>query len=253
VALDAWDPALAVVRSCRWWRWSRRPIRHRWHRLTSTEAACRRPADPADLDDMGWLWNDTGKAEDMTPEDRRDFTRLDEAVSMAARAAKVIIEGGRALKAIRDRQLYRVAGVGTWDEYLGRHGLTRRRADQLVSAAGVLEAVAERVQAETGTAVPDLTERAVRPLVGLDPDQAVEVMVEAAGDPAGITPATIRKAAGRRRKAKAAKVPRPRRYRVPGAIVAVTFNRKGTGSAIDALTAALRQAEADLEAQAEAA
>jgi hypothetical protein len=38
---------------------------------------------------------------------------------------------------------------------------------------------------------------------------------------------------------------------VAGAIVSVTFNRKGTGSAIDALTAALRQAEA--EAQADAA
>lgn len=182
----------------------------------------------------------------MTPEDRRDFTRLDEAVSLASRAAKVVIEGGRALKVIRDRELYR-AVAGTWEEYLGRHGLTRRRADQLVAAAGVLDAVSERVQSELGTVVPDLSERALRPLVGMDADQAAEAVIEAAGDPAGITPATIRKAAGKRRKAKVAKVPRPRRYRVPGATVVVTFNRKGTGSALDALAAAMRQAEDQLE------
>ena len=176
----------------------------------------------------------------MTPEDRRDFTRFDEAVSLAARAAKVVIDGGRALKAIRDRELYR-AVAATWDEYLKRHGLTRRRADQLVAAAGVLDAVSERVQTELGTVVPDLTERAIRPLVGMDADEAAEAVIEAAGDPAGITPATIRKAVSRR-KAKAAKVPRPRRFKVPGAVVVVTFNRKGTGSAIEALAAAMRQA-----------
>jgi len=186
----------------------------------------------------------------MTPEDRRDFNRFDEAVGLAAKAAKVVIDGGRALKAIRDRQLYR-AVAETWEAYLERHGLTRRRADQIVAAAGVLDAVAERVEAEIGTAVPDLSERALRPLISMDADQAVEVMVEAAGDPDGITPATIRKAAGRR-KAKA-KAHRPRRYRVPGGIVTIEWNRKGNGSVIEALTAALAKAEAELEAQAEAA
>lgn len=202
---------------------------------------------------MGWLWNAADRDTDMTltPEDRRDFNRFDEAVALAARAAKVVIEGGRALKAIRDRQLYRVAGVGTWEAYLDRHGLSRRRADQLVSAAGVLDAVSERVETETGTAVPDLSERALRPLVSMDADQAVEVMVEAAGDPAGITPATIRKAAAKRRTK--AKGHRPRRFRVPGGIVTVEWNRKGNGSVIEALTAALVQAETELESQAEAA
>lgn len=176
----------------------------------------------------------------MSPEDRRDFTRFDEAVSLAARAAKVVIDGGRALKAIRDRELYR-AVCGTWDEYLKRHGLNRRRADQLVAAAGVLDAVSERVEAELGTVVPTLSERAIRPLVGMDADEAAEVVIEAARTEDGITPATIRKAVSRR-KAKAAKVPRPRRFKVPGAVVVVTFNRKGTGSVIEALAAAMRQA-----------
>jgi hypothetical protein len=45
----------------------------------------------------------------------------------------------------------------------------------------------------------------------------------------------------------------PRRFKVPGAVVIVTFNRKSNGSAIDALAAAHRQAEEELADQAEAA
>jgi len=204
---------------------------------------------------MGWLWN-TAAAEtkDMagpTPEDRTEFARLNEAVGLAAKATKAIIEGGRALRVIREKQLYRVV-TETWESYLSLHGLTRRRADQLVAAAGVLDAVSDKVKAELGTVVPDLSERALRPLVGMDADQAAEVVIEAARSEDGITPATIRKAAGRR-KAKASKVPRPRRFKVPGGIVTIEWNRKGNGSVIEALAAVLSQAEAELEAQAEAA
>lgn len=197
---------------------------------------------------MGWFNRETyAGAAEMTPEDRRDFTRFDEAVSLATRAAKVVIEGGRALKAIRDRQLFRMV-CGTWDEYLKRHGLTRRRADQMVAAAGVLDAVSDAVQAEIGTAVPELSERALRPLVGLPADEAAEVVIEASRTDAGITPATIRKAASKRKPAKV-KAARPRRFRVPGATVEIVFNRKGNGSVLDALSAALRQAEAELESR----
>lgn len=191
---------------------------------------------------MGWFNRDTyAGAADMTPEDRRDFTRFDEAVALATRAAKVVIEGGRALKAIRDRQLFRMV-CGTWDEYLKRHGLTRRRADQMVAAAGVLDAVSEAVQSEIGTAVPELSERAIRPLVGLATDEAAKVVIEASRTADGITPATIRKAAGRRRKA-TGKAARPQRFRVPGAVIVVTWNRKASGSVVDALMAAIRLAQ----------
>lgn len=182
----------------------------------------------------------------MTPQDRRDFERLDHAVDMATRAAAVVIEGGRALKAIRDRQLFR-AVASTWEAYLETRGLTRRRADQLVAAAGVLDAVSERVEAETGTTVPDLSERALRPLVGMDADLAAEAVIEAARTEDGITPATIKKAAAKRRQKAKAKAPRPRRWRVPGGIVTVEWNVKGNGLAIEALAAAMRQAENELE------
>lgn len=188
----------------------------------------------------------------MSPEDRRDFTRFDEAVSLAARAAKVVIEGGRALKAIRDRQLFRAVS-STWEAYLDRHGLTRRRADQMVAAAGILDAVSERVEAETGTVVPTLSERAIRPLVGMDANEAAEVVIEAARTEEGITPATIRKAAGRRKAKAKVKAHRPRRFKVPGGVVTIEWNRKGNGSVLEALAAALAQAEAEIESQAEAA
>jgi hypothetical protein len=203
----------------------------------------------ADQIDMGWFNRTEGTMATLTYDERKLFDRLDQAVALGTKAAKVVIEAGRALGTIRDQQLYRDV-AGSWETYLERHGLTRRRADQMVAASATLDAVTEAVSSKTGTAVPTLSERAIRPLVGMDADDAAEAVIEAAGTTEGITPATIRKAAAKRKKTKAAKVPRPRRFKVAGAIVMVAFNRKGTGSAIDALTAALRQAEAELEAQA---
>lgn len=191
----------------------------------------------------------------LTYEERKLFDKLDQAVALATRAAKVVIEGGRALRQIRDEQLYRDSAP-TWEAYLERHGLSRRRADQLVAAAATLDAVAEAVQTKTGTVVPSLdqiTERTARQLVGMDADTAADAVIEAASSPEGVTASSIRKAVAKRRKAKAAKVPRPRRFKVPGATVVVTFNRKGSGSAIDALGAAIRQAEDQLDQTAEAA
>jgi len=191
----------------------------------------------------------------MTATERREFERLDMAVAEGVRASKAVIEAGRALAVIRDRQLYRDT-AGSWEAYLETHNLTRRRADQLVAAASALDAAAEAIQSKLGTTVPgfdEITERTARQLVGMDADAAAEAVIEAAKSDAGLTPRTLKAAAARRKKTKAAKVPRPRRFKVPGATVEIVFNRKGTGSAVDALNAALRQAEADLEQQADAA
>ena len=210
--------------------------------------ACGGGGRQADQISMGWFNRTEEPMATLTYDERRLFDRLDQAVALGTKAAKVVIEAGRALGTIRDQQLFRDV-ASSWEAYLERHGLTRRRADQMVAAAATLDAVTEAVSHKTGTAVPTLSERAIRPLVGMDADEAAEAVIEAAGTTEGITPATIRKAAARR-KAKAAKVPRPRRFKVPGALVIVTFGRKGSGSAIDALAAAMRQAEADLERQA---
>lgn len=182
----------------------------------------------------------------LTYEETRLFAKLDEAVSLGCRAAKVVIEAGRALREIRDKQLFRDAAA-TWEAYLERHGLTRRRADQMVAAAATLDAVAEAVSTKTGTAVPTLSERAIRPLVGMDVEDAAEAVIEASQTDEGITPATISAAAGKRKKPKA-KAPKPRRFKVPGWVVVATPNRKA-GSLVEALQAALRQAQADQDAQ----
>lgn len=184
----------------------------------------------------------------LTYEETRLFNKLDEAVSLGCRAAKVVIEAGRALREIRDKQLFRDTAA-TWEAYLERHGLTRRRADQMVAAAATLDAVAEAVSTKTGTAVPTLSERAIRPLVGMDVDAAAEAVIEASQTDEGITPATISAAAGKRKKPKA-KAPKPRRFKVPGAVIVVTFNRKSDGLVIEALMAAVRQVEADRPAEA---
>ena len=151
--------------------------------------------------------------------------------SIAAKAAKVVQTAGKALVRIRDGQLYRDAAA-SWEKYLDRHGLTARRANQMIAASAALEAV-EAVAKETGTTVPDLTERAVRPLAGLPIEEAKAAIREASAD-GGLSPRSIAKAAGNR-KAKGAKkmqIPRPVRLRLPGGTVIIEVNRKGVASGV---------------------
>lgn len=184
----------------------------------------------------------------LTHDERIALHRLEATVEAGVQASLTVLEAGKALAEIRDRQLYRDTATA-WEKYVTeRFQITRRRADQMIAFAGV-KAVLE----EMGTRVPvSVGEGTLRPLVGLDPGSMAEAITEAAASPEGVTAASVRKAAAKRKKTKA-KVAKPRRFKVPGATVQIVFNRKGTGSAIDALVAALRQAESDLERQAEAA
>lgn len=185
------------------------------------------------------------KADTLTPDERRRLDRLETKVEAGIGGVEVMVEAGRALAEIRDSQLFRTTAP-TWEAYTERRfRITMRRVNQMCAFAGVMDAV----QAISGTVVPDLTERGARTLVGLDHDQLVEVVAEAAEDPAGITGATLRKAAGRR-KAKKAKAARPVRFRVPGWTIVATPNRKATGTVADALAEAIRQAQDDGQADA---
>lgn len=176
------------------------------------------------------------KAATLTADEQRQLARLEAQVDAGIGSVNVMIDAGKALATIRDRQLHR-ASAATWDEYVhARFKMTKRRADQLVSFAGVTDALQKM-----GTVVPEISERAARPLAGMDSDTVLKVIEDAANDPNGVTPASIRKAASRR-KPKAAKAPRPVRLKVPGAIVVVTLNAKAAKSGIDieaALVAAL--------------
>lgn len=191
---------------------------------------------------MGWFSRDTDAEAEMTGTltDAEMITlgRLEAKVDAAAQAAMTVLEAGKALAEIRSRQLYRDTAA-TWDAYVqARFKMTKRRADQLIGFAGVTDAVSEM-----GTSGSHFSERAARPLVGMAADDIRQVVAEAAGSPEGITAGSIKKAAAKRKSAKAAKVRRPARIRVPGATVTVTFNRKATGSLTEILEAALRQAK----------
>jgi hypothetical protein len=197
----------------------------------------------ADQIDMG-LWN-WGREEPMpkgtlTADERIALDRLEATVDAGVQATLTVLEAGKALAEIRDRQLYRDTAPA-WETYVSqRFKITKRRADQMVAFAGV-KAVLE----EMGTGVPILCgERTLRPLVGLEPGDMAEAITEAAESPEGVTAASVRKAAAKRKKGRKA-VPKARRFKVPGAIVTVTFNKKSNGLAVEALEAAWRQASED--------
>lgn len=170
--------------------------------------------------------------------------RLELVVDEGVKASMAVLEAGKALHELRERELFR-ATHRTWATYVEeRFRITRRRADQMVSFAGLHAAVEE-----TGTRVPDsVGETAVRPLAGLPVEEQVAAFQEAAASPEGVTKMTLRRAAARR-KGPGKGIPKTRRYRVPGASVLVAFNRKSDGSVVAALQAALRQAEEELAAR----
>jgi len=182
-------------------------------------------------------------ARQLTHDEQLALNSLEAKVTAGIGSVVAMIEAGKALAEIRRRQLYR-ATAGSWEAYVdARFQITKRRCDQMIAFAGVHDALDE-----LGTPVPSLSEKAARPLAGLPADQLAAVVAEAAEE-GEITPATLRKAAGRR-KAKAA---RPVRFRVPGWIIVATPNRKATGTVTEALAAAIRQADDQLEQAGEAA
>ena len=180
----------------------------------------------------------------LTDNERTILARLELAVDEAVDAISRMIEAGKALSEIKLRQYYRDQ-ARTWPDYVTtRFKMSARRADQLIVFAG-LSAAIEEVSRESGTEVPVLSERAVRPLAGLAIEDAKDAIREAATD-GGLTPRSIGKAASSRKaKTRKASVPRPVRLRVPGGIVTVEVNRAGlaAGATIETLlTAAIEAA-----------
>jgi len=196
----------------------------------------------ADQIDMGWFTRDT-EADAMkgtlTADELAALSRLEAAVEAGVTASNTVLVAGKALHEIRTRQLFRDTAA-TWEEYVTtRFKITRRRCDQMVAYAGLRD-----VLDETGTRVPEMSEKASRPLVGLSPDTISEIVTEAAGSPEGVTASSIRKAASRRRKAKALKVPRPVRLKVPGAVVEIAFNAKAAAGGFNVEAALVAAVEA---------
>ena len=160
-----------------------------------------------------------------------EFNALDQAVGMACLAATVVEKGAAALTRIRDGQLWRDV-ANSWDDYLTRHSLSARRANQIIHAFKIKT----EFSGKTGTVVPELSERSMRPMAGMTTDEAVETLSIAAADAEGITPASIRRAVSQK-KSKGVKVPKSVRMPVPGAIIVIEWNRKGVTTGFDGIVA----------------
>lgn len=224
-------------RSCGWWR---RHVRHLRRGLIETAAACGQLVAQADHNDMGWFTRTTedAMAGTLSEAERITLSKLEAAVEAGVSASLAVLEAGKALAEIRNRQLYRDSG--TWDQYVdSRFRITRRRADQMIAFAGVKAALDEM-----GTQVPVLSEKAARPLVGLAPDTINEIVTEAASSPEGVTASSIRKAASRRKAKAKVRVPRPMRFKVPGAVIEVAFNAKGAAGGFNVEAALMAAVEA---------
>jgi len=181
------------------------------------------------------IWGNIFGRGDQVPtlsyDEQVEFNRLDADVGMACKAAGVLEKGAAALTRIRDAQLWRDV-AGSWEGYLVLHSISERRANQIIHAFKIKS----DFSGKTGTAVPELSERSLRPLAGMNTTDAVETLSIAAADAEGLTPASIRRAAAKR-KTKGIRVPKAIRVPVPGAIVVVEFNRKGVATGFDEIIA----------------
>ena len=183
---------------------------------------------------MGLWGNIFGKGDKvptLSYDEQVEFDRLDADVGMACRAAGVLEKGAAALTRIRDGQLWRDV-ASSWEGYLVLHSISERRANQIIHAFKIKS----DFSGKTGTVVPQLSERSLRPLAGMNTTDAVETLSIAAADAEGLTPASIRRAAAKR-KTKGIKVPKAIRVPVPGAIIVIEWNRKGVATGFDEILA----------------
>lgn len=111
---------------------------------------------------------------DLVPDAQQELHRQEAIIERAQRA--FFFDVGTALLAIRDGRLYRSDGFGTFEEYCrARWGFERRHAYRLIDAARV---VGHLETCPTGHIRPT-SERQVRPLTRLEPEQQREAWAQA--------------------------------------------------------------------------
>jgi hypothetical protein len=184
----------------------------------------------------------------MTTKERELRDKAEAAVLRGLQAVDAVKDAGRALSTLKSRDLWRDTH-DSWARYVvERFGISVRRAHQLIEFSAFTDAVAD-VIGTSGTAV-SLTERALRPLADVQPEEVPAVVAEAVAESGGgePTPAAIRAAVSRRKKKKpAARVEKPRTVRVAGAKVTVTptMSAPAFRGFRESLVAALAKLEAD--------
>ena len=172
---------------------------------------------------MGWFKSEGKPA--MTEQEKQLRDRAEQAVKRGLQAVSTVKESGRSLHLLKSRELWRDTH-DSWQLYVEQtFQISARRAHQLYEFSQFSDAVADFI-GTSGTAVT-LSERALRPLADVPPEQIQETIAEAVAESGGgePTPAAIRKAAakrkvkGKRRKERPAK---PFTVRVAGAKVTIT-------------------------------
>jgi len=193
----------------------------------------------------------------MTDKERELRDRAEAVVLRGLKAVDAVKEAGRALHTLKSRDWWRDTH-DSWQLYVQeRFGISARRAHQLTEFSQFTDIVAEAI-GTSGTAVT-LTERALRPLADVEPQELPAVVAEAVAASGGgePTPAAIRKAVAGRKKGskKAVKVEKPRTYRVGGAKVTITPTMAAPAfrGFRESLVATLAKLEAEGANQADAA
>jgi hypothetical protein len=202
-------------------------------------------------DDNGMALKDIFGTSGPTEADRPELERL---VGVVESGMAAWSSAGLAIRDIKDRQLWRLDGHKTWELWCERRlGISSRRVLQLEQAAAFGRELADAMSSKIGSGASPFrlpaTPAALEPLAGLaTAEERVDAYIEASTDAGGEPTREHVKRAVSKRKGRAP-LPKPRRYRVPGATVKIEFNRRSNGSIIEALTAALRMAEDELERQ----
>lgn len=193
----------------------------------------------------------------MTDKERELRDRAEAVVRRGLQAVDAVKEAGKALHTLKSRDLWRDTH-NSWQLYVQeRFGISARRAHQLTEFSQFTDAVAEAI-GTSGTDVT-LTERALRPLADVEPEELPAVVAEAVAASGGgePTPAAIRAAvAGRKKpKKKPAKVPKPVTLRVAGAKITITptMPEPAFRGFHESLVAALAKLEASRLPQSDAA
>lgn len=173
------------------------------------------------------------KVAHLSSDEQLDLTRFEKTLQEYVQS---FAKAGMALRAIRDRQLFRTQ-YESFEAYVhNKWNFTSQHANRLIAAAGVATNLEP-------TGSPPIAERQVRPLASLAPMDQVAVWTEAvenAGSVEEVTGTDVEEIIERKRKTKKKKprAARPISIKVPGARVVVTPT-KAFSSAEDALIAAL--------------
>ena len=108
---------------------------------------------------------------ELTENDRRDLANCE---TIIRQGVQTFLEVGNALLTIRDRKLYREDFTSFEDYAKTRFGIKRSRAYQLMDAATVAENLSTR-----GGQIEGATEKTLRPLTKVEPNEQVKVWNDA--------------------------------------------------------------------------